>query len=253
MVRLVRTDFSSLTQNKDFYSKDEYSSMQKMFTYENFKAHEVFLKKEDTKEDIYSLNILSKKYLPYEEFLVYISTDEFYIVFNHKTTYYSKINNDFFMDDIMKAILITKHISKLSNEDEAKNIHLLLNTNNNTLLKKLFQENTKNLKQRIFVSSLEDVTSLVKGLNPLITNNSFILRNVYILSMGLFVLWFLSTGMTTIDNRFIKKHSLKTIKKAINIETLRIKRTKKSYLVLEKEYKKITKCLDPKDIHVSLK
>lgn len=251
MVRLVSTDFVSLEQNKEFYAIDEYSSLQKMFTYERFKIHEVYLEKTIKNESIYSLNLLSNKHLKFNEFLVYISQSEYYILFNHKTSYCAKISNDFFMDDIIKAILITKHISKLASPDENKTINLLLNTQNNTLLKKLFEENIKKSEQAIHISNLENINTLIKELNPLITSNNFVFRSVYFLSVSFFVFWFLGSGINILETNLITKHSLKSINKSLYIEQQSIKRNTKTLLSYQNEYKNISMCLNKKEIHVS--
>ena len=60
MVRLVRTDFDTREDSEYFYIADEFDASQNMFTYSSFKKYSVYLSKY-TNDEIYSLNILSKK------------------------------------------------------------------------------------------------------------------------------------------------------------------------------------------------
>ena len=63
MVRLVITDFATKEQNETFYLNDEFASAQNMFTYNSFKKYSVFLSRYEDTEEVFSLNLLSKKYL----------------------------------------------------------------------------------------------------------------------------------------------------------------------------------------------
>ena len=107
MVRLVRTDFSSRSDSEFFYINDEFEVSQSMFTYDSFKKYEVFLPKYMS-DNLYSLNLLSKKYLDDNQFLIHIADNEYIILFNHKTVYSAKINQNFITDDMIKSILINK-------------------------------------------------------------------------------------------------------------------------------------------------
>ena len=79
MVRLVRTDFDTKEDSEYFYTADEFDESQNMFTYSSFKKYSVYLSKY-TNDDIYSLNILSKKYLQRNQFLIHISDSEYVIL-----------------------------------------------------------------------------------------------------------------------------------------------------------------------------
>ena len=62
MVRLVITDFATKEDSENFYINEEFDVSQNMFTYSSFKKYSVYLSKY-TNDAVYSLNILSKKYL----------------------------------------------------------------------------------------------------------------------------------------------------------------------------------------------
>ena len=120
MVRLVVTDFATKEDNETFYLNDEFDISQKMFTYDSFKKQSVYLSKYEVTNTIYSLNLLSKEYLNKNQLLVHITDSEYFILFNHKTVYSAKINQNFITDDIIKSILITKHIAMLSSGGSIK-------------------------------------------------------------------------------------------------------------------------------------
>ena len=82
MVRLVVTDFQTRDDNDTFYLNDEFDISQKMFTYDSFKKHSVYLSRYEVTNEIYSLNLLSKKHLNKNQLLVHITDSEYFILFN---------------------------------------------------------------------------------------------------------------------------------------------------------------------------
>ena len=72
MVRLVITDCTSREQNEAFYLTDEFAATQNMFTYSSFKKYSVCLSRYETNDEIYSLNLLSKKHFQVFVFYTYL-------------------------------------------------------------------------------------------------------------------------------------------------------------------------------------
>lgn len=246
MVRLVITDFATKEDNEAYYINDEFDSLQNMFTYSSFKKHNVFLSRYETSDEIYSLNLLSKKYLAKNQFLIHIAEGEFIILFNHKTVYSAKINSNFITDDMIKSILITKHIAMLSSGGDIEKIYYVINSKYKSAIENILKQNTRNEKGEIVAQSLGEIKDLVKPLTELETLNSHAMKNTYILFFTLTILWIVFYGLDIASSKIIGKESLDGLKKELEIQNRLLKRQEILYKKSISEYDKLAECITPK-------
>lgn len=242
MVRLVRTDFDTKEDSEHFYITDEFDISQNMFTYSSFKKHGVYLSKY-VDDAVYSLNLLSKKYLERNQFLIHISDNEYIILFNHKTVYSARISQNFITDDMIKSILITKHIAMLSSGGAIENIYYVISSKYKSAVENILKQNTKNEKNHVIAKSLGETWDLVKPLNELDTFKSHSSKMIYSIFLLTGTLWVIFFGLDNLTDRVFKKESLDTLKREVQIEDQLIKRQKILLGNSEKKYKEITECL----------
>ena len=242
MVRLVRTDFDTKEDSEYFYTADEFDESQNMFTYSSFKKYSVYLSKY-TNDDIYSLNILSKKYLQKNQFLIHISDSDYVILFNHKTVYSAKINQNFITDDMTKSILITKHIAMLSSGGDIENIYYVINSKYKSAVENILKQNTKNDKNHVVAKSLGETWDLVKPLNELDTYKSHISKLSYATVLIAGSVWAMLFGLNMFAEKFFQIESLDNLKREIKVEEQLIKRQNIMLNTSEKKYKEITACI----------
>ena len=242
MVRLVRTDFDTKEDSEYFYTADEFDESQNMFTYSSFKKYSVYLSKY-TNDDIYSLNILSKKYLQRNQFLIHISDSEYVILFNHKTVYSAKINQNFITDDMIKSILITKHIAMLSSGGDIENIYYVINSKYKSAVENILKQNTKNDKNHVIAKSLGESWDLVKPLNELDTYKSHISKLTFATVLIGGSVWAMLFGLNMFAEKVFQIESLDNLKREIKVEEQLIKRQNIMLNTSEKKYKEITACI----------
>ena len=242
MVRLVRTDFDTKEDSEYFYTADEFDESQNMFTYSSFKKYSVYLSKY-TNDEIYSLNILSKKYLQKNQFLIHISDSDYVILFNHKTVYSAKINQNFITDDMTKSILITKHIAMLSSGGDIENIYYVINSKYKSAVENILKQNTKNDKNHVVAKSLGETWDLVKPLNELDTYKSHISKLSYATVLIAGSVWAMLFGLNMFAEKFFQIESLDNLKREIKVEEQLIKRQNIMLNTSEKKYKEITACI----------
>jgi hypothetical protein len=242
MVRLVRTDFDTKEDSENFYISDEFDVSQNMFTYDSFKKYNVYFSKY-TNDEIYSLNLLSKKYLDKSQFLIHISDSEYVILFNHKTVYSAKINQNFITDDMIKSILITKHIAMLSSGGDIEKIYYVISSKYKSAVENILKQNTKNEKNHVVAQSLGEIWDLIKPLNELDTFKTHTSKLFYIISICGFVLWMILFGLNIVADKVFHTESLADINREVTIETQLIKRQKILLNNNQNKYKEITECL----------
>ena len=242
MVRLVRTDFDTREDSEYFYIADEFDASQNMFTYSSFKKYSVYLSKY-TNDEIYSLNILSKKYLQKNQFLIHISDSDYVILFNHKTVYSAKINQNFITDDMTKSILITKHIAMLSSGGDIENIYYVINSKYKSAVENILKQNTKNDKNHVVAKSLGETWDLVKPLNELDTYKSHISKLSYATILIAGSVWAMAFGLNMFADKVFQIESLDNLKREIKVEEQLIKRQNIMLNTSEKKYKEITACI----------
>lgn len=243
MVRLVVTDFSSQEEKESFYMQDDFDSMYKIFTYDANKQHSAFISKYEQNANVYSLNLLSKKHLDKNQLLIHVNDNEFYILFNHKTIYAAKINDKFITDDIIKSITITKHISMLCKSENIENIYYIISSKYYHATENILKLNTKNENQQIIAKSLGDIEKLVEPLNELDTFNSFMNKNLIIVSFIVFSIWFSFTGLNIVTDKLFFKQSLENINTDIDVQRRVIQRENILLRRSVKEYNKLTQCI----------
>jgi len=248
MVRLVVTDFSTKEENEAFYVNDEFDVIQNMFTYENFKKHSVYLSKYDTSDEVYSLNLLSKKHLSNNELLIYVTDEEYYILYNHKTVYMAKINANFITDDIMKSILITRHIALLSTGGHLENIYYMVNSRYNNAIENILKQNIKNEHNEVIVKPLGNIDELVNKLNELDTINSYTIKSSMIVGLLVVVLWVMMFGLNMLSDKLLYKQSLDNVKRQISIEKRLAKRQSIILRNTNRKYKKLTDCITKDEV-----
>ncbi|CAM3914538.1 hypothetical protein [Arcobacter cloacae] len=242
MVRLVITDFATKEDSEFFYIRDEFDVSQNMFTYHSFKKYSVYLSKY-TDDDIYSLNLLSRKYLDKNQFLIHIADGEYVILFNHKTVYSAKINQNFITDDMIKSILITKHIAMLSSGGSIDSIYYVINSKFKHAIENILKQNTKNEKQEVVAKSLGEIEDLVKPLKSLDTSKSHFTKLFYITSLTTLSLWFVFFGLEKITNKVFYTEPLENLTKEIEIEKQLAKRQQIILNTNEQKYKELTDCI----------
>lgn len=242
MVRLVRTDFDTKEDSEYFYTADEFDESQNMFTYSSFKKYSVYLSKY-TNDEIYSLNILSKKYLQKNQFLIHISDSDYVILFNHKTVYSAKINQNFITDDMIKSILITKHIAMLSSGGDIENIYYVINSKYKSAVENILKQNTKNDKNHVVAKSLGESWDLVKPLNELDTFKSHISKLTFATVLIGGSVWAMLFGLNMFAEKVFQIESLDNLKREIKVEEQLIKRQNIMLNTSEKKYKEITACI----------
>jgi hypothetical protein len=247
MVRLVITDFASKDLNETFYLNDEFASEQNMFTYNSFKKYSVFLSKYDTNEEVYSLNLLSKKHLGRNQFLIHIAENEYVILFNHKTVYSAKINQNFITDDMIKSILITKHIAMLSSGGAIENIYYVINSKYKSAVENILRQNTKNEKNEVVAKSLGEINDLVKPLNELDTFKSHSVKMFYSIFILGFVFWTIFFGLDLLTSKLFEQQSLDNLNQEIRIEGQLAKRQEILLNKSQKEYIDLTQCISNKN------
>lgn len=248
MVRLVITDFATKEDNEAFYLTDEFDVLQYMFTYDSFKKHSVYLSKYEASEDIYSLNLLSKKHLDANQFFVYIEDDSFIILFNHKTVYSAKINANFITDDIIKSILIAKHITMLSSGGEIDKYFYLVNSKYKYAVENILKHNTKNEYNKITAQKLGELEDLIKPLNPLDTYKTHITKSVYLVVFLVSILWVMFFGLKIVEKQFIDKESLSKLKREVGIEDRLLKRQNILLRTANRNHKKIIECITKDEV-----
>ncbi len=246
MVRLAITDFATKEESDYFYVNEEYETSLNMFTYSAFKKYSAYLPKEDTSK-FYSLNLLSKKYLDKNQFLIHIADEEFVILFNHKTIYSAKINPNFITDDMIKSILISKHITMLSSGGELTKFYYVINSKFRAALEVILKHNIKNEKKEIIAQSLGNIEDLVLNLKELDTNKSHYtkLSILSILLLGSF--WLSIFGLDMIRDKYLLIEPLDPLKQEINFEDSFKSRQEKSLNDAQIEYNKLTDCITYKE------
>ena len=242
MVRLIRTDFPTKEDSEFFYINDEFDVSQNMFTYDSFKKYEVYLSKY-TEDEVYSLNLLSKKYLDKNQFLIHIADNEYVILFNHKTVYSAKINQNFITDDMIKSILITRHIAMLSSGGDIENIYYVINSKYKSAIENILKQNTKNEKHNVVAKSLGEIKDLVKPLNELDTMKSHFSKIFYVSTLFLGSIWLMLFGLDFMADKVFQEESLDTLKQELKVETQLGKRQEKLLADAEKAYKDIVSCI----------
>ena len=248
MVRLVITDFATKDDNEAFYTSDEFDVLQKVFTYDSFKRYSVYLSKYDTSDDIYSLNLLSKKYLPKNQFLIHIADGEYFILFNHKTVYSAKINQNFITDDMIKSILITKHIVLLSGGAEIEKIHYVINSKHRSAIENILKQNTRNEKGEVVAQTLGNIDELIKPLNELDNIKSHTFKNFVLIGFMASVLWVMVFGMEIFTKKVFYKQSLQNLKRQLKIEKRLVKRQEILLKSTMKKYTDLTACISKEEV-----
>jgi len=248
MVRLVVTDFATREDNEAFYLKDDFDISQKMFTYDSFKKHSVYLSKYEVTNTIYSLNLLSREHLKKNQLLVYITDSEYFILFNHKTVYSAKINQNFITDDIIKSILITKHIAMLSSGGSIERYYYVISAKYKSAVENILKQNTKNEKHEEIAQSLGNIEELVKPLNELDSFKSHFGKNIFLLFFTALVVWVMFFGLDLVTKKYIYKEPLEKLKREIKIEKRLIQRQKILLTRTNKSYKELTECITPSEV-----
>lgn len=247
MVRLVITDFATKEDSEFFYINDEFDISQNMFTYQSFKKYSVYLSKY-TNDEIYSLNLLSRKYLGKNQFLIHIADGEYVILFNHKTVYSAKINQNFITDDMIKSILITKHIAMLSSGGAIENIYYVINSKYKCAIENILKQNTKNEKQEVVAKSLGEMEELVKPLKELDTTKSHITKLVYMSLLLGASFWIIFFGLKTITDKVFYIEPLENLNRELRIETQLAKRQQILLNDNQKKYKDLADCISKNEV-----
>lgn len=246
MVRLAITDFATKEESEYFYVNEEYETSQNMFTYSSFKKYSAYLPKEGAYR-FYSINILSKKYLDNNRFLIHIADEEFVILFNHKTIYSAKINANFITDDMIKSILISKHITMLSSGGSLDRFYYVINSKYRAALEVILKQNIKNEQKEIIAQSLGNVDDLVVGLKELDTPKSHTLKLAILISLLAGSFWLSFFGLDMIKDKYLQIEPLDPLKQEINFEDNFKARQEKTLNDVQSEYNTLTNCITNKE------
>lgn len=246
MVRLAITDFATREDSEYFYIDEEHDTPIEKFTYKAFKKYSVYLPKE-SKEKSYSLNLLSKKYLDRNQFLIHIADEEYIILFNHQTIYSAKINPNFITDDMIKSILITKHITMLSSAGSIKDIKYVINSKFRAALESILKQNIKNERGEVIARKLGEIEDLVPPLKELDTTQSHSIKLFSLIVMLAGSFWFTFFGLDIIKNEFLKTEDLEPLIQEINFEERFVERQNKILRDAKNEYNTLTDCITNKE------
>ena len=246
MVRLIITDFATKEDSESFYINEEFDVSQNMFTYKSFKKHSTYLPKYSN-DKVYSINLLSRKYLEKDQFLIHIADGEYIILFNHKTIYSAKINANFITDDMIKSILITKHIAMLSSGGSLANIYYIINAKYKAALENILQLNIKNDKKEIIAKSLGDINELVKPLTELDSQKSHLLKLSVLAVLFAGTLWVLTSGLKLATNSVFYIEPLDGLRDELKFESQFMTRQEKTLDTLKTQYNDIAGCITYKE------
>lgn len=183
MVRLVLTNFPFAHEIKEFYAEGFEKNMKRMFFYNGFNnKEEVYLPKEDLKKTkFYSINELSQNFIEDNNFLVYISDRQFNILFDHITISSTILDKKYKIEDIIKLIIITKHLSILSSGGDLEKIFYVIDSEHKSTIEHLLKINTMNENAQIIAKDLGTKEELIPKLTELDTSESFIFKQLQLL------------------------------------------------------------------------
>ena len=170
------------------------------------------------------------------------------ILFNHKTVYSAKINQNFITDDMIKSILITKHIAMLSSGGAIENIYYVVNSKYKSAIENILKQNTKNEKNEVVAKSLGEIKDLVKPLNELDTFNSHSSKMFYSIFLVSFILWTMVFGLELFTSRLFEQQSLDNLNQEVTIETQMAKRQQILLNNSENKYKELSGCISTNEV-----
>jgi hypothetical protein len=238
MVRLITTDcfnYNDLETN--------IPNGIKIFAYHHFEEHSCIASKDDLKDTLYSLNVVSKIHLPKEKFLIYMNDFEYSICFNHKTIYSLKLIGKFKINDIIKSVLITKNLIMLLSAGEIDKVYYIIDSKYEELYKNLLEENLKNAQGGYIVERLGTTENLVKKLPELETLTKFLFK--YLTLGTAFIIAILFTFNTFNRNgdtccELSEKDKLLT---KINGQNIQLKKNEENFTRLNQKYFTLFDCI----------
>ncbi|MDY0320731.1 MAG: hypothetical protein RBR23_03250 [Arcobacteraceae bacterium] len=250
MVRLVATDFKTKEASEAFYLNEKFDASQKIFTYSFFKKYSLYMSRYLGNYKIYSLNLLSKKYLNDNEFLIYITDEEFLVLFNHKTIYASKINLHYITDDIIKSILITKHLVAILNiDDTQKKLNYLIDSRYKYAIENIVKENIK-INDTVIAQSLGDIEELTMPMNELVNTKTHYLRLAFVSGLLITVFWVIGFGLDIVSNKVFFNTSLDDLRSEVDFESRALIRQQKILDTHLSQYNEVTKCISHQNTEV---
>jgi hypothetical protein len=250
MVRLVATDFKTKESSEAFYLNEKFDSSQKIFTYSFFKQYSVYMSRYQVNYTIYSLNLLSKKYLDNNEFLVYITDEEFLVLFNHKTIYASKINLHYITDDIIKSILITKHLVAVLNiDDTQKKLNYLIDSRYKYAIENIVRENIK-INDTVIAQDIGDIEELTLPMNELLNTKTHYSRLAFVAGLFISVFWIMGYGLDMVSNKIFFNTSLDELRNEVDFESRALIRQQKILDTHLSQYNEMTKCISHQNSEV---
>ncbi|QOG11230.1 hypothetical protein [Arcobacter sp. FWKO B] len=243
MVRLVITDFGSREASETFYRNDEFDTFEYLITYSAFKKHSVYLSKYYINNSVYSLNLLSKYYLEKNEFLIYINEEEYIILFNHKTVYSAKINQHFITDDIIKSVLITKHIILLSGAMGLKKVYYVIDGKYKYAIENILKYNTLDDNKDVVLKPLGKIKNLVKPLNELNRTKLHYLKLGYVISLVVILGWFGLFGLNMASDALTNDEYLAKLKSEVDFENQVLQRQQNILNIEKKKLDELIGCI----------
>ncbi len=222
MVRLITTDL--FQNNRNTYEK---TNDIEIFSYYKFEKYNTFVSKLDLQNDLYSLNLLSKKHLNKENFLIYINDFEYVICFDHKTIYSLKITGDFKINDIIKSVLITKNLIMLLSGGDINKVYYLIDSEFEELYRNILRENLQNEKGEYIIHKLGDQKNLIQNLPKLETKKRFVLKY---LSLGVLIIFsiFMSTNpFSKSDQEQLMVENYKQLETQLNVTNTQLAKNQK--------------------------
>ena len=238
MVRLITTDC--------FYNSNNNETLQngiKIFVYHDFQEHSSIVSKDDLKDTLYSLNIVSKIHLPKEKFLIYMNDFEYSICFNHKTIYSLRLSETFKINDIIQSVLITKNLIMLLSAGEIDKEYCIIDSKYEELYKNLLEENLKNAQEECTVQNIGTTEHLVKKLPELETLTKFLFKYLTLgIGFIIVILFTFNTFNQDRDNCYELSQKNKLLTK-INGQNIQLKKNEENFAILNQKYFTLFECI----------
>ena len=242
MVRLVITDFAIKEKAYEHYKVTEYDAFKEIFVYSNFKKEVTYVPESVKSEKFYSINELSKSKLEDEEFLIYVNEEEFILLFNHKTIFYTYMDENFFLEDLSKSIVVMKHMNQMISNIPDSKIVMVVESSKRSLIKTVLENNISiPIEQR----SLEE---MIQNEPTMDTNNSFMKKNLTFIASLALILWIGFYGFSMLSHQIFYKTSLQKINKDLKLHKRLISRANVTIKTKQKEYEELKACMTNKEV-----
>ena len=167
-------------------------------------------------------------------------------MFNHKTIYSAKINENFITDDMIKSILITKHLTMLSSGGSIDEIYYVIDSKYRFAIENILKQNTKNEKHQVIAHELGHIDTLVKNIPEMDTLGTFVKKNSLIAAIILFMIIMINSIFPAIEKNYLVNNYVSKYEKDLKIEQQLSGKLVNRFNIVSKEFKELTQCITPK-------